>query len=170
MEKIKILFIVILLSACGIPHNETAAFTTHDLNNPIVKTANRYLGMEERKNRSTLKQFMGLDPVSYEWCAAFLNAVLNELGIPGSETVSDYPLTARSFTSWGEEVVDGPLPGDIVVFPRGTQGWQGHVGILAGTFTENGVEYFIILGGNQDNKVSYKTYSAKSAIAIRRQP
>jgi hypothetical protein len=55
--------------------------------------------------------------------------------------------------------------GDVVVFPRGSGGWQGHVGFYYGT-TPKGE--WVILGGNQDNTVSYKMYAPNKAIAIRR--
>jgi uncharacterized protein (TIGR02594 family) len=89
--------------------------------------------------------------------------------IPGSESVSQYPLVARSFLAWGKRVKD-PRPGDIVVFPRGTQAWQGHVGFYYGTVYQNGKKFYQILGGNQDNSVNIKLFPARSAISIRRYP
>ena len=55
------------------------------------------------------------------------------------------------------------------MFPRGNQGWQGHVGFYLKTENINGVDYYVILGGNQNNKVSVKTYRANTALGIRRQ-
>lgn len=130
--------------------------------------AYQFINFDERTHRSELKNFMNIDPVRTEWCAAFVNAVLNASGIPGSESVSQYPLTARSFLHWGEQV-DEPKPGDLVVFPRGNQAWQGHVGFYLGTSTVNGKQYYQILGGNQSNKVSIELYPASQAISIRRQ-
>lgn len=110
---------------------------------------------------------MKIDPVRYEWCAAFVNASLYVNGVPGSESVSNYPLTARSFLQWGEGV-ENPRLGDIIIFPRGNQGWQGHVGFYINTQEVNGVLYYVILGGNQDNEVSYELYPANKALGIRR--
>ena len=134
----------------------------------VVFTAAQSLGLDEKKDRQQLKEFLGIDPVHYEWCAAFVNSVLRVNGIPGSESVSKYPLTARSFMNWGEPVII-PERGDIVVFPRGNQGWQGHVGFYTRSVYVNGEEHYMILGGNQDNQVSFELYPAKKAIAIRRE-
>jgi uncharacterized protein (TIGR02594 family) len=130
-------------------------------------TAAQYIDYEETTHRSELRDFTGVDPVRTEWCAAFINAVLRESGIPGSESVSEYPLTARSFLKWGTKAEE-PLAGDIVVFPRGDVSWQGHVGFYLNTVNINGVEYYQILGGNQSNKVSIELYPASKAISIRR--
>ena len=128
----------------------------------------QYLNYGETSHRQELKAFTGVDPVRTEWCAAFLNAVLRESGIEGSESVSDYPLTARSFLHWGE-AVEVPEIGDIIVFPRGNAAWQGHVGFYFGSVNVDGVEYYKILGGNQDNKVSVELYPAHRALSIRRE-
>ena len=129
--------------------------------------ADLYVGFHEVRNREVLKKFLGVDPVQYEWCAAFVNAALHKRSIPGSETVSDNPLLARSFLNWGVEVQE-PQIGDVVVFPRGSAGWQGHVGFYILTATVEGVEYYIILGGNQNDEVSYELYPSSTAISIRR--
>lgn len=129
--------------------------------------AYQYIGYSQRTHRAELKEFMGIDPVRTEWCAAFVNAVLDESGMPGSATVSAYPLTARSFLQWGVSV-DEPKPGDIVVFPRGKEAWQGHVGFYLGTSIIGDRVYYQILGGNQNNKVSIELYPANRAIDIRR--
>jgi len=136
-------------------------------NRQKVFTAYQYINYSERTHRQELKDLIGVDPVHVEWCAAFVNAVLSESGLPSSDTVSNYPLTARSFLLWGTEV-DSPEPGDLVVFPRGNQAWQGHVGFYLGSSNIGGQEYYQILGGNQKNKVSIELYPANSAIGIRR--
>jgi len=138
---------------------------SEDTNTNSVITAQPYLGLTERQDRAELKEFTGVDPVRTEWCAAFVNAVLEVDGIPGSDSVSDYPLTARSFLKWGNSVEPTDIQrGDIVVFPRGTQGWQGHVGF----FVEEQNGQWLILGGNQSNEVRYDLYNPRRAIGIRR--
>ena len=57
--------------------------------------------------------------------------------------------------------------GDLVIFPRGNQGWQGHVGFYVGSDDQG---RWVILGGNQDNTVSYRLYNPRRAIGIRRWP
>lgn len=158
----KYLIFILLLSGCG-PVLLTSSASTSSLD-----VADLFVGMNERKNRTELKNFMGIDPIIYEWCAAFVNAVLADQGIPGSETVSEHPLLARSFLTWGHEVTDEIQPGDVVIFPRGREGWQGHVGFYVETEYIDGVKYYLILGGNQDNAVTYELFPARFAIAVRR--
>ena len=132
-------------------------------NDPSLK-AQEYIGLDENIDRNKLKELVGVDPARTEWCAAFVNAVLDMQDIPGSESVSDYPLMARSFLEWGEKVEGEPQKGDIVIFPRGDKGWQGHVGF----FIRDTGKAWVILGGNQDNTVNYSLYDPKKVIAIRR--
>ena len=152
--------IFLILSSCTVPLSYSA-------NLQPVESARGMIGLHENSHRQELKAFMGVDPVYYEWCAAFVNAVLNLHDIPGSESVSDYPLVARSFLKWGKPVKE-PQKGDLVVFPRGNQGWQGHVGFYMATVQIEGVDHYIILGGNQDDTVSYEYFRASTAIGIRR--
>ena len=160
MFRVSIMGAILALSACG---------TFPEPDNNSVITAQQYIGLTERHNRKELKEFVGVDPVRTEWCAAFVNAVLELDGIPGSENVSDVPLMARSFLKWGEPVEPEDIQrGDIVVFPRGDGGWLGHVGFYVETQMLDGKNYYVILGGNQDNQVRYDLYDPKKAIAIRR--
>lgn len=132
--------------------------------NPVT-TAQEYIGLSERQNRSELRELVGVDPVRTEWCAAFVNAILELEGIPGSSSVSENPLMARSFLSWGEPVQAVNIrKGDIVVFPRGREGWQGHVGF----FVQEQNGQWVILGGNQSNQVRYDLYNPSRALGIRR--
>ena len=134
-----------------------------------VVTAQPYIGLEERTHRRELKDLVGVDPVRTEWCAAFVNAVLEMDGIPGSSSVSDTPLMARSFLSWGTGVHKSQIQrGDVVVFPRGTQGWQGHVGFYVETRTYQGRDYWLVLGGNQDNTVNYQLFDPRTSLGVRR--
>ena len=133
-----------------------------------INTAAQFIDYNEHTNRAELREFIGVDPVRTEWCAAFVNAVLRDSGIDGSGSVSKHPLTARSFLHWGEEVKE-PRTGDIVVFPRGNVSWQGHVGFYFGEVMIGSVKYYRILGGNQNNKVSIELYPAHRALSIRRE-
>ena len=121
--------------------------------------------MNEYQNRNQIKELTGVDPVRTEWCAAFVNAVLEVEGIPGSESVSENPLMARSFLSWGTPIDPQDIQkGDLVIFPRGTEGWKGHVGFFIQEY--NG--QWMILGGNQSNSVRYELYNPSRALGIRR--
>lgn len=177
MKKIPSLFIIMItVSSCSVAEiyidkmRDIGVTKGEKLGYEVVDIADFYVGMNERQNRKVLREFMSVDPVRTEWCAAFVNSVLREANLPGSEHVHDNPLLARSFVTWGEEVIDEPKTGDIVVFPRGNNRWQGHVGFFVVSFQENGKEYYVILGGNQNDEVSYEAYEANRAIAIRRWP
>lgn len=126
-----------------------------------------YVGLQERQDREQLRSLVGVDPVRIEWCAAFINAILERQGIPGSDSVSDTPLMARSFLDWGTSVEE-PQRGDIVVFKRGNSSWQGHVAIYLSTVERNGRTYYRILGGNQNDSVNVIDYPASMLIDIRR--
>ena len=135
-------------------------------NTNSAESAEQFIGLHEYRNRKELKSFLGVDPVRTEWCAAFVNATLEMDNTPSLNTIQHkYPLTARAFLDWGVAVdKDNIQQGDLVIFPRGSESWQGHVGFYVGS-TDN---YWIILGGNQDNTVSYKLFKPKRAIGIRR--
>jgi uncharacterized protein (TIGR02594 family) len=137
-----------------------------------VITAQPFVGLQERQNRTELRELTGVDPVRTEWCAAFVNAVLEIDSIPNLNDQDKYPpLMARSFLYWGERVERADIQrGDVVIFPRGNQGWQGHVGFYVETQFINDREYWVILGGNQNNEVRYDLYSPSRAIGIRRYP
>ena len=174
MHKLLMLVLAGFLSACTAPNDTAKANdpTKTEIrlptSSPAFKAAS-YLGYNERTHRAELREFTGVDPVRTEWCAAFVNAVLEESNIESNNSHA-YPLTARAFLDWGQRVhKDNIQPGDIVVFPRGNQGWQGHVGFYLKTQIVNGVEYYLILGGNQSNKVSIVTYRSNRALGIRRQ-
>lgn len=138
-----------------------------------INIAYDWIDHNEHNNRKELREFLGVDPRQTEWCAAFVNAVLHSAGHSGSESVSDYPLLARSFLDWGKPVDhkrETPEPGDVVVFPRGRQSWQGHVGFYVDTVTIDGKSYWQILGGNQKNSVRIDLYDPNRALSVRRLP
>ena len=162
MMKKYLLLLPVIISGCGLqipPYVEEGS--------PVWDAA-QLLGKHEVRDRKELKSYLGIDPSRTEWCAAFVNYILDDNGIPGSDSVSQYPLLARSFLDWGE-TVEQPVIGDIVVFPRGNQGWQGHVGFYIMSQEKNGIEYYYILGGNQrDDMVSLDLFPADHALGIRR--
>ena len=144
-----------LLAGCTV---ESEPFDT-------VSVATEYIGLNEYQNRRQLQALTGVDPVRTEWCAAFVNAVLDLEGIPNNDN-HKYPLTARAFLDWGSPINPQDIKrGDIVVFPRGTQSWKGHVGFYVGRHASGNL---VILGGNQNNSVRYDLYDPKRALGIRR--
>jgi len=100
-------------------------------------------------------------PDSVPWCASFVAFVLESVGMGSTNNKA-----ARSYLKWGVSSLKNPLPGDIVVFWRGTKGsWQGHVGFLVQART-NGMLY--VLGGNQDDAVNIKKFDRSRLLDIRR--
>lgn len=148
----------------------------------VLMNAVPYIGHSEENNRKELIELIDVDPVKTEWCAAFVNSVLESslmpsLNTPGATNCSmckpdephPFPLVARSFLDWGVSVhKDEIYPGDIVIFPRGDTAWTGHVGFYIKSVDINGKLYYSILGGNQNNKVSIELYRADNALGIRR--
>lgn len=90
------------------------------------------------------------------WCAAFANWVLNEAGLPSTDSAA-----ALSFKKWGMEVKK-PTYGDIVLFDRGHG--RGHVGFFVGE-KDGRVG---VLGGNQNNSVNVSWYAKDSVYQYRR--
>ena len=160
----KNLLLILPLAACAA---EPSLSLKRD-NNTLAHKAYYWHGLSEENDRQTLKDITGVDPVTTEWCAAFVNMVLLEQDFPTSAAVSDYPLMARSFLFWGDEVVDEPKQGDIMIFERGNNGWQGHVAFYVSTTIIQGKEFYNVLGGNQNNKVSIEPYPASKLLSIRR--
>ena len=162
---IVLFFAVFLVAGCA---NTTSNFMMRNNNTSVdIYYAAKHIGLHEVRNRKQIKKLLGVDPVRTEWCAAFVNAMLASQDMPGSDSVSNYPLMARSFLYWGESV-DQAQVGDIMVFSRGTNNWQGHVGFYIGTVNRNGLIYYKILGGNQDNSINITEYPATRLLGIRR--
>lgn len=163
MRLLTLILIMFILVNCSVPNTE---IFSDNLNERFISQAHNYVNMTERKNRKELRELMGVDPVRTEWCAAFVNSILELENTQGSGSVHHNPMLARSFLVWGESVSKHEIKrGDVVVFPRGTQGWQGHVGFYYGT-TEDGL--WIILSGNYNGAVKYAKYRPSYAIGIRR--
>ena len=67
--------------------------------------------------------------------------------------------------NWGE-AVDDPQEGDVVVLWRESRdSWKGHVGFFSG-YDDNGD--IKVLGGNQGDSVSIKSYSKNRLLGFRR--
>jgi uncharacterized protein (TIGR02594 family) len=139
-------------------------------NAAILATSGEYLGIKEwpgaKHNPDILAMFAaaghsGINDDETPWCAAFVAAVLAQLGLPHTGK-----LNARSYLDWGFKVdMQDALPGDVVVFWRGSrQGWQGHVAFLVRFEGDN----VIVRGGNQGNAVSDAPYPVSRILGIRR--
>jgi uncharacterized protein (TIGR02594 family) len=129
------------------------------------RIAGQNIGMNERDQNAALSEFMrnggvNLDPAVTAWCAAYVNASLEQAGIEGTGR-----LNARSFMDWGVGV-DEPQRGDLAVFSRGDpSGWQGHVGFFDGYGDDGRIR---VLGGNQGDAVSRAYYDPGRLLGFRR--
>lgn len=116
----------------------------------VLQTAGKFEGMTEKTNKKELESFFRQSlgegfGVSEAWCATFVNSVLASNGYKKSSS----PKSAKSFLTYGEGVsLTNAKPGDIVVFNRGTNRGNGHVGFFVSL---NG-NMITILGGNQGSK------------------
>ena len=165
MKKTVIFLLLgVMTSACM-----TSTGATPSDSSDSSDTARQYVGLQERQDREEIRELVGVDPVRTEWCAAFVNAILEIDNIPNLHDIDyPYPLTARGFLKWGLPVAkDDIQSGDLVIFPRGNQGWQGHVGFYVRTMPNGD---WLILGGNQDKSVKYSLYKPRRAIGVRRWP
>jgi uncharacterized protein (TIGR02594 family) len=125
----------------------------------IFNRAFSYVGLHERSNRAQIKNVTKVDPARTPWCAAFVNGILSQVGIRGTNSNM-----AISFAKY-KSATSSPQKGDIVVLRtgRGRRGGN-HVGFFQG-FSGNRVA---VLGGNQSNKVKVSYFSKSSVITYRR--
>jgi len=142
---------------------------TH-FNPAILEAAGAHLGVEEwpgaRHNPIIQGYFAATghnpaEPDETPWCAAFVGAVLAEVGLPHTGR-----LNARSYLEWGVPVeMRDVRPGDVCILWRGQpNGWQGHVGF----FVRFEGDRVILRGGNQGNKVSDAPYPMSRVLGFRR--
>lgn len=92
------------------------------------------------------------------WCAAFVGACIERVGIRSSRFES-----AKSYMDWGH-ALEKPYYGCIAVF---TRNGGGHVGFVVGE-AKNG--NLLILGGNQGDAVNIKEFSQARLSGFRSCP
>jgi len=95
------------------------------------------------------------------WCSSFAYAIAREAGFhPKSITHA-----AKSWLKLPNVVNEQDVqPGDVVVFHRGSQSWQGHVAFFVGWHGN----YMAVIGGNQENSVKVSHYHKNKLAGIRR--
>jgi uncharacterized protein (TIGR02594 family) len=116
---------------------------------PWLAKAESYLGFHERPNNRGIEEFIGLakcGSVGDPWCAIFVNACLEAVGVRGSRSAM-----ARSFERDGNFVkLAAPALGAITTMWRGSpSSGSGHVFFYLGD-NDKGV---LALGGNQSDQV-----------------
>ncbi len=95
------------------------------------------------------------------WCSSFVNWCIIQAGGKGTNFA-----WARSWLAWGKKI-DKPVAGDIVIFSRGSNINQGHVGFLASK-PKAYLPYVLVLGGNQNNAVNVSRYLKWNVLGYRR--
>lgn len=88
------------------------------------------------------------------WCASFVGWCLAEAGLKSTSSAA-----ARSYETWGVRL-EQPVLGAVVTF---TRAGGGHVGFYMGQRDGK----WLILGGNQSNRVSIMPYDPNRMTAIR---
>lgn len=131
---------------------------------PWLVEAEKYIGTQEIKGpdheQLILKWWRdikrgGIKDDETPWCAAFVGACLEAVGIRSTRFES-----AKSYLSWGQELHNYEL-GCIVVF---TRAGGGHVGFLAGRDTQG---HIMVLGGNQSDAVNVKAFDLARVAGFR---
>jgi uncharacterized protein (TIGR02594 family) len=126
--------------------------------------ARKHLGLSEVKgaahNAEILKMWRdikrgGIKDDETPWCAAFVGSMLERVGVRSTRFES-----AKSYLQWGI-LLPEPALGCVVVFSRDG---GGHVGFLVG-YDDKG--NLLVLGGNQGDKVSIRSFPVKRVTGYR---
>ncbi len=129
-----------------------------------LAAARRYIGQREIKGVNHNPLILGwwkaikrggIKTDEVPWCAAFVGAMLEQVGIVSSRFES-----AKSYLSWGMPLND-PAVGCVVVFNRDG---GGHVGFVVGQ-TRHGL--LLVLGGNQGDAVSIAAFTRDRVVGYR---
>lgn len=138
---------------------------------PYMDLASRFVGTNEGEGHQVLSSFFqkslgqNINPQTTPWCAAFVNGVLKQSGLPVTNS-----LAAKSLLNYGTRS-DQPTKGDIVVFndmSGKNDPARGHVGFVQSIDMQKGV--VSVLGGNQNNSVSVKQYPLNMVAGFRKPP
>lgn len=120
-------------------------------NNPSIMTWAKSLGLGKVYTNDGIP-----------WCGLTIAYVAKQSGWDEGMPVN--PLGARNWLQWGVPV-DVPMLGDVLVFWRGSKsGWSGHVGWYLGESDDA----YLVLGGNQGDKVCLKWLPKNRLLGARR--
>src|ERR1041385_5402096 len=119
-----------------------------------IDVAKQYLGLQENRDVKKLIAFFkeeempALNPATTPWCAEFIGACERKAGNKGTGK-----LNARSYLDYGTPVnIEDAQEGDILIFSRGNNNWEGHVTYFVKIIDG---DYVQCLGGNQQDMVCY---------------
>lgn len=129
-----------------------------------IDEAKKFIGLAEvkgAKHNPEIVQFWkdikrgGIKDDETPWCAAFVGAMLERVGIKSSRFEG-----AKSYLDWGEKL-DRPVVGCVVVFSRDG---GGHVGFVVGQDKAGNI---LVLGGNQSDAVNVKGFQRTRVTGYR---
>ncbi len=138
------------------------------------------VGLDETnlKHQNTIKGFLNTSVPDFvgdksevtsgkkAWCGAFVNHVLENLGVGSLNTNDKYDkLRAKKYLDYGDKVssIEEAKPGDLII-TKGPEGF--HVTFFTSKSMDG--ETINALGGNQSNKVQVSEYSTSDIQGIRR--
>lgn len=134
-----------------------------------VAFGRRYIGLKEVAGIENepiiikwlykLKAWWSNDEVP--WCGVYCAACITECGLP--IVLPKYWMRARDWLNWGIPL-DFPAVGAVVVFER--KG-GGHVGFVVGQSIDG---HLMVLGGNQNNRVSIAPFDKSRVLGYRWPP
>lgn len=142
---------------------------TKSLSQNAYEIAKTQLGVEEvdgdGNNKIILKYHQATDLKADEdavpWCSSFMNWCIQSAGGKGTRNAM-----ARSWLNWGKTVLT-PKEGDTVIFSSPLRGPSaGHVAFYVSHVPVAG--YIKVLGGNQQDAVSYELYPTANVLGYRR--
>lgn len=129
-----------------------------------IVEARKFIGLSEVKGAEHAPEILQMwrdikrGGIKYDetpWCAAFVGAMLERVGVRSSRFES-----ARSYLDWGQSI-SNPVTGCVVVFTR--QG-GGHVGFCVGRDKAGNL---LILGGNQSDAVNVRAFPVSRVTGYR---
>lgn len=129
-----------------------------------IDEARKFIGLTEikgPKHNPEILQFWkdikrgGIKDDETPWCAAFVGAMLERVGIRSSRFEG-----AKSYLEWGDKL-DRPVLGCVVVFSRDG---GGHVGFVVGQDKAGNI---LVLGGNQSDAVNVKGFPPSRVTGYR---
>ena len=95
---------------------------------------------------------------SFAWCSSFMCWVFEQEGIPSTKSAA-----AASWLNWGVPILK-PILGCLVIIKREGAPNAAHVAFYLG---EEPGGKFILLGGNQQNRVCVMTFSNPEVLGLR---
>lgn len=137
--------------------NSSAHANTSD----YYKKAQRLVGLHEVVDKKELTKLLDINPVQTPWCGYFMSYIFE-----GKDNLEN-PGLARNWLSVGTSTTK-PKKGDLVIFARNNSSWQGHVGFYVDEYRVGGVDYVVVLGGNQNDSIKYSLYRKSNVLGYRR--